>query len=294
MNSPIQTPLRHPRHLGARLVRALRGLSAVRGWRRASTLLVPLDTSGAFTVANGHGVFTGDLGILIDREVYLHGGYETAAIEGFLARAPPGRRESILDIGANVGVHSLAFGRAFRVVHAFDPNPALWASFERNMALNGLANVTLHRMGLGRDEATLPLYDVAGRNAGLATFSATAQYDQPLTPIGQARVTSGDTVVGELGLARVDAIKIDVQGFEAEVLRGLCKTLARDRPLVWVEAGGEAGEAIRTLGQLRALFPYPIIAKLFRGERRWLTHGWRVEPAPDILPSGDYWITPST
>lgn len=250
-------------------------------------------TRGAFTIANDGVLFSGDLSSFLDREVYLFGGYETAALERFLGQAPSGRRGVALDVGANAGVHSLRLARHFEAVHAFDPNPAVWDQFERNMALNGLANVTLHRIGLGGEDGVLPLYDVDGHNAGLATLSSTPQYDRPLKRVGEAAVARGDAILAQLGSPRVDVIKIDVQGHEAFVLRGLARVLARDQPLVWVEAGGQAAEAIATLSALKALFPYPVEVTSFHGVRGWLTHGWATAPAREILPSGDYWITPA-
>lgn len=293
MAPPVQADIVHPPQASARLVRALRGLRRLRGWRRAAALLVRADARGAFTIANQGVLFSGDLGSFLDREVYLFGGYEAEGLEAFLGRVPAGRRGVALDVGANAGVHSLRLARHFATVHAFDPNAALWSQFERNVALNGLTNVTLHRMGLGDEDAVLPLYDVAGANAGLATFLSAPQYDRPLQPVGQTPVARGDGVVERLGSPRIDAVKIDVQGYEAHVLRGLARVLERDEPLVWVEAGGDAPEAIRTLTDLKGLFPYPVEVTRFRGVRGWLTHGWAATPAADILPPGDYWVSPA-
>lgn len=293
MTRSCDTAIRHPPQGSARFVRALRALARLRGWRRAAALLAAPGAGGAFTIANDGVLFSGDLSSYLDREIYLFGGYETAALEGFLRHAPAERRGVALDVGANAGAHSLYLARRFATVHAFDPNPALWNQFERNMALNGFANVTLHRIGLGREDGVAPLYDVDGDNAGLATLSSAPQYDRPLRCVGQTAVARGDTVMARLGAPRVDAVKIDVQGYEALVLQGLSAVLARDQPLVWVEAGGQAPEAITTLRALKALFPYPVEVVRFHGVRGWLTHGWVTTPACELLAPGDYWVMPA-
>ena len=107
-------------------------------------------------VDNGGTYFAGDLGVVIDREVYLFGGDERESIDLFLACVRTHRRGVILDVGCNAGTHSLRFAKAFARVHAFDPNPALWEQFKANAALNGADNITLHPLGVGAAEARLP------------------------------------------------------------------------------------------------------------------------------------------
>jgi FkbM family methyltransferase len=286
--------MRRPPGLAPRLVRALRIFRNLRGWPRLSRMLVPASSRGAFLVDNGGTYFTGDLGVMIDREVYLNGGYETENIDLFLASVAPDRRGVILDVGCNAGTHSLRFAKMFATVHAFDPNPALWDQFEANATLNGAGNITLHRVGLGQVEAKLPLYAIDSDNHGLGTFSDSPQYDKPLVQIGVARVANGADYVRDLGIDRVDAIKIDVQGFEGQVLRGFAPILERDQPLVWVEAGGQAAGAIQSPEQMQAFFPYKIAIAHIQGYRGLLSYGSRLAPAAELLESGDYIVKPAT
>ena len=112
-------------------------------------MLVPPSAHGAFVVNNKGTYFTGDLGVVIDREVYLNGGYERESIDLFLASVRPDRRGVILDVGCNAGTHSLQFAKAFSAVHAFDPNPALWEQFEANAALNGAGHISVSGLNGG-------------------------------------------------------------------------------------------------------------------------------------------------
>jgi len=196
---------RHPL-LRAQLARALRPLRRFRGWMRVVDSIVPASASAEFLVVNDGTAFAGNLRSFIDRNVYLFGNYEEQLIELFLSIVPPERRGIILDVGANVGTHSLRFARAFKRVHAFEPNPAVWAQFEKNVALNQLPNVMLHRVGLGDRGAQLPFYLTGKSNLGLGTFCHAEQYDTPLIEVGSASLVQGADYLAAHGVSGVDAL----------------------------------------------------------------------------------------
>lgn len=90
--------------------------------------------------------------------------------------------------------------------------------------------------GLGSRDASLPFGSPIGNNRGVGAFLAQeppALNDQAganLLPVRHA-----DSLLSELGIEAVNLIKIDTEGFEVEVLRGLAKTLERDSPTVFFE-----------------------------------------------------------
>lgn len=268
MRTTATCPEVHP-FTSARIIRALRALQIFPGWERLATYLVPVNSSGAFTVKNSTGRFAGDISSFIDRRLYLAGGYETEYIREFVAKIPPGRRGIALDIGANVGTHSLAFARHFKEVHAFEPNPLLWPAFERNMALNNVNNVHLHKVGLGAADAELPFYTIPKTNYGLGTVSKTEQYDLPLEEVGRVAIRNGDQYLARRGVKKVDAVKIDVQGYELQVLLGLRDGLAESAPFIWIELGADTKSACNTFEGVQELFPFP--SNLFRFRRRTLS-----------------------
>ena len=271
----------------AALVRSLRFLQHLRGWRRLALALC--GRKGHFVVSDGETRFEGDLASHIDREVYLFGAYEADNICLFLDSVD--RRGVALDIGANVGNHSILFARAFDRVHAFEPNPGLWAKLERNIALNHLHNIMVHRIGAADKQGSFPLFDVDGDNQGLATFLNVEQYERPLRQIGTARTEALDDYLAD---ERIDAVKIDVQGWEPQVLKGMRRILERDRPVVWTEVGD--GTLGQTPGRaaLEALFPYTIVLKRFEttvgalARRAMLSYYTKTELEP-----GDYIVFPA-
>lgn len=276
----------------ARIARALRGLAPLRGWQGLVNRLVP-DHSAPFIVRNGNTRFAGNITSYVDRQVYLFGGYESGQIRSFLSRIPEGRRGTILDVGANAGTHSLAFARVFRNVHAFEPNSMLWAQFERNMAVNGVTNVRLHKLGLADRDSQLMLHLIDKPNYGLGTFSTSEQYDLPLRPVATCPIRHGSKYLAEIEAGPVDAVKVDVQGFEPEVLRGLSDILERDRPVICCEIGPGTLTRIATTDELAKLVPFE-----FRCFQVTLNSSWRnsvgLRERLGDLPCGDYVLSPTS
>jgi FkbM family methyltransferase len=271
----------------ARLFRSLRLLSGLPGWRRIVNLSVP-PHSAKFTVRNKGVYFTGDMESYVDREVFLYGEYEQAEIAAFLKHIPPDRRGTMLDVGGNVGNHSLAFARPFKSVHAFEPNPMLWEQFQKNVSLNSLVGtVHLHHIGLADRDDELTLHLIDKPNFGLGTFSKVEQYDLPLKPTAICPIRHGGTYLESIGVRSVDAIKIDVQGFEPEVLVGLADVLKRDRPIVWCEIAAGTLTKMDSMEALQKLVPFQFkLLVLRRGDFQPITTSAKLE-------SGNYLILPT-
>ena len=276
----------------ARVVRALRGMAMVRGWRRLASKLA--GSSGQFRVSNRGIWLEGTIDSFIERQAYLYGGYERREIELFLATIPTDRRRTILDIGANVGTHSLSFAKAFANVHVFEPNPLVVDRLRRNVALNHADNIQIHQVGLSDGAGMLDLYAPDGPNQGLGTFLDVEQYDRALVRIGSAEIVIGDAYVASLaGGGTIDAIKCDVQGFEVPVFRGLAETIARDRPVIWVEIGSGAHTVDQEIRQLLPLLPKP--ARYLRMSAAHIgpfTKSILVETKEQDLAAGDYIVLP--
>jgi len=133
------------------------------------------------------------------------------------------------DIGANIGNHSL-FALKFlgiKKLIPFEPNPVAIAVLTANLGLNGeLARCDLAHLGLG-------LSDKAQGGLAMAV-------EKPNKNLGGGRLVEGgdlQVIPGDQALAqsKVDFIKIDVEGMEMQVLGGLADTLARCRPVIFIE-----------------------------------------------------------
>ncbi len=282
----------HP-NLRCRVARSLRWGGGLRGWgRMVSAIAGKQVTNPTFRVQNTDGWFEGRMDSALERHIYLFGSYEAALLDALLTQLPSERRDTFLDIGANIGTHSIAMAREFSRVIAFEPNPVVAAKFRNNIALNGLDSVELVECGLSDEEGTFDFYLTEKDNEGLGTFSDIEQYDVPLVKVGEFKVEVGDTILQQKSVGRIDAIKIDVQGLELNVLRGLRETLATSQPAVWLELGAATQDEMKAHA-IADHFPYPVRYFAFQ------TNG-RVRPVTRLLPIdqieqliGDVLIVPS-
>lgn len=137
----------------------------------------------------------------------------------------------VLDIGANIGNHSLALATKAASVHAFEPIPAIYRLLEQNVRQNNLKNIHSHCCALSDTTGTATIYMVKEGNAGASSFD---QRQQGTEPVEVTKLT-GDEFVQSHQLGKVSLIKIDVEAHEVFVLKGLMQTLQRDLPWVTLE-----------------------------------------------------------
>ena len=153
--------------------------------------------------------------------------YEPKEMEAMKALFPKGG--VFVDVGANVGNHSLyvaGFLEPAKII-PFEPNPQAYRILMGNIALNGFLDVfDLSLLGVGLSDKPAEGY---------------AMVFQPRNLGGsKMRATDGgglEVVVGDEALKGVDPamIKVDVEGMEMEVLRGLEGTIRRAKPVLLLE-----------------------------------------------------------
>ncbi len=164
--------------------------------------------------------------------------YEAHMLDLGLSLVPSGRH--ILDVGANIGNHSVYWARSGRHVRAFEPNHDVHLVLRQNVEMNGLTErITLHELALGEEEGFGRLAALLPGNLGAMAVES--------DPAGSVRVTPLDG----LEVESCDLIKIDVEGHELDVLRGAVRTIGRCRPYIIAESregDGGVSTLLRDMG----------------------------------------------
>jgi FkbM family methyltransferase len=175
----------------------------------------------------------------IEREVLFTGVYEPDESIFINSTLRPGM--IALDIGANVGVHTL------RMAACVGPSGAVWAvepyapfvdRLHKNLAINGFSNVTVLQAALSDVEGTAVLYVNAPRNPNR---NATLIPDPGNTDvIGHAVPLARLDLVwhATMGRRHIDFVKIDIEGYELPALRAGSAMLRTCRPVVLSEFSG--------------------------------------------------------
>ena len=142
------------------------------------------------------------------------------------------RGGTFIDCGANVGIFTACgagiVGERGKVI-SVEPAVLSFARLKRNIDLNGFSQVELIRKAISDRNSVARLYHADG---GPVAFSLVCKTG---VPFEEVETTSIDHLVKEFGIAKVDCIKLDVEGVEVSALVGARNTLFEMRPTVIFE-----------------------------------------------------------
>lgn len=166
--------------------------------------------------------------LYIGRSLDLYGEFSPGEASLFAQVLKPGM--TALDVGANVGAHSVLFAQLVGPqgrVHAFEPQRVIYQLMTANLTLNGLFNAFPQRAAVGAEPGTLQVPPV--------DYSKTSNFGS--LSLGGSNI--GETVpivtVDSFSLSQCHLIKADVEGMEKDVLLGAQDTIQRCRPILYVE-----------------------------------------------------------
>ena len=201
------------------LYRPLKNLYDWIFYRSAKTVVSVLNaTASLHTPSKG---LTMGLQTLSEREILEH----------FLTRLEPG--DVVWDVGANIGLYAVLSSRmvgSSGTVYCFEPEIHTSDMLRRNIALNAIENVRVQNCALGREDTTGMLFRSSTSNVGSHSM---AQRDGEVAHKGAfINVRSGDSLVRSNELPKPDIVKIDVEGAEVEVIKGMREILRKRFPRV--------------------------------------------------------------
>lgn len=156
------------------------------------------------------------------------------------------------DVGANVGLIAVPLARhvgADGHVSCFEPVPENAARLGRNIALNNLANCTVHEMALGETTGEVRIAREV-RNASTSGNAVIVSSDGQRLPRYDVMHTVPmrplDEVVAERSLPMPNVIKLDIEGSEVGFLKGAANTLGEARPVILGEFNSQLIPAFGT------------------------------------------------
>lgn len=144
-----------------------------------------------------------------------------------------------IDVGANIGLYSLALSvlAPNGHIHAFEPSPDAFAYLEKNLAQNGVTNVSVSPLALGSSDQSVRFHEIPFFTAGSFTVDKSCFLTSEILGSNyfEAPCTTLDDFIQTNGLERVDLVKIDVEGGELAVIEGALGMLKKFQPLVLLE-----------------------------------------------------------
>lgn len=185
-----------------------------------------------------------ELASTIDRHILSEGMFEKgviAALEKVIADT--GATRMMVDVGANIGNHTVALSHLFDRVEAVEPHPILFRVLEANVLWNKRTNVTCHNVGLGATAGTATLEE-SGKEQSISRVRERSVL--PPETFGLSSAAFGNSYAIELkdaheffsgfteDLSRA-FIKIDVEGMEQEIIESILPLLREHRPLLGFE-----------------------------------------------------------
>jgi FkbM family methyltransferase len=179
-----------------------------------------------------------DLSQAIDLTIFVLGRFEPSTVAAFRRYVKPGA--TVLDIGANIGAQTLQLARLVgpqgRVL-SFEPTTFAFSKLSRNLQLNPqvAGQVTALQCFLtGKDAKALPASIYSSWSLQRSPDAHDKHLGVPMATAG-ARSATLDRVLAEQSVESVDLVKLDVDGFECDVLAGASDMIRRSRPTFVME-----------------------------------------------------------
>ena len=190
------------------------------------------------------------------------------------------RPKIILDIGSNIGASIIYFHRQFpqASIFGFEPHPDTFRILQQNVA--HLPGVTIFNYGLGAAHQRIA---VRADKVNFGAFNTRGYFKDrghPATPV-ECEIRRLDDALREIGIARVDLIKIDCEGAEADVFSALPDAILDH--CQWIVGEFHDHSGFEVLARLAPNFHLDLKKKMFRSRFRF--HACNLNKAQELSHS---------
>ena len=185
------------------------------------------------TTVDKHMMVVNPIDQYISCQMFLYGFWEPHSRDQFKKFVQNGM--TVLDIGANIGCHTLLLSELVGEkgkVHAFEPCANNYRLLHTNCVLNRCKNTSVYKLGVSSESKTM----------FIPSHWADVQTNQNYGCISlkEAKETNDDEqintiTIDSLDLQGVDFVKVDVEGMELHVLKGMINTIRKFRPCMYIE-----------------------------------------------------------
>jgi len=183
-----------------------------------------------------------------------------------------------VDVGANIGIHSLVLSRCVGEkgrVYAYEPRASMCARIKENLETNYISNVFIRKVAVGDQNGKIPFNEhEKDFNIGLGSYDPTSDKYVDVVKLDEDL----KEVEGKISL-----VKIDVEGYELQVIKGMRDLLIRHKPNLVLEYNPDKWD----FEALRKEIPYTVkiykIPTTFRDKSILIKKGYELKKSTNIL-----------
>lgn len=170
----------------------------------------------------------------VQRHLFIYGFYEFVET-GFWKNAVKDKKV-VFDIGANIGYFSLLASKNMEnkdaIIYAFEPINRTYNRAKFNIKLNGFKNIRLNKLALSDKDGFLGINVGNEENWGMSSINSHNYLSDQIEEVETQKL---DTFVSLNQINQIDLIKIDIEGSEFYLLKGMLKTIDQFRPIIFIE-----------------------------------------------------------
>ena len=185
-------------------------------------------------------IFEIDIRESIERKTFFLKEYEKKRMDQLFQYSKKNNSNTFIDVGANIGFYSILFSDKFSRVYSFEPNERNFLVLNKNINKNQLTNIETFNFGLGDQKETLKGHS----NTKGELFQTSGFAVSKSSNVGaDVLIKKGDDVL-QFNNENI-TLKIDVEGFELFVLKGLEKTLINNCCIIQIEIWEKNNEDVQ-------------------------------------------------